>query len=103
MKKFQCQRCGCCCKITPELLECLSLPLVAVFAPIKNGSCRHLVKRNDGTYDCGIYEDRPYICRVDYMAKQAKKNLGLTLSEYYDLTHSACVALQKESGYENDS
>jgi Fe-S-cluster containining protein len=56
----------------------------------KNGCCVNLLELDDGTYECGIYDTRPDICRVDVMAKKS----GMIKRDYYKLTDNYCEVLR---------
>lgn len=67
---YDCKRCGACC--------------LAVKCPL-------LVKNEDGTYSCSVYETRPTICRIDEMAKLK----GIDLKDYYAMAEKACEQLRR--------
>jgi Fe-S-cluster containining protein len=56
---------------------------------IEDGMCEKLVRLKNGLYECGVYEDRPTMCRVDNMFWMYKEETP-TLQEYYELTEKAC-------------
>jgi len=76
---FNCDGCGECCKHTGHLKELPSLV----------DQCLFLGKRNL----CLVYEDRPFVCRVDDIYEAMFKD-KMSLQEFYDWTHSACDKLK---------
>lgn len=79
MPNFPCSECGACCRRAgrvpgfPEPVD-------------SNGHCVHLTDDNR----CGIYEDRPDICRIDVMAEQS----DMSMDQYYRATKEACNRMQ---------
>jgi Fe-S-cluster containining protein len=51
---FDCKRCGACCRLVGAVAELSDLDR-------GDGACKHLTPANL----CGIYEERPRLCRVD--------------------------------------
>lgn len=52
-----------------------------------NGTCMYL---KDNL--CSIYDNRPDICRIDYMFEKIYKTI-MTKDEYYKLNYKACREL----------
>jgi len=80
-REFNCWQCGACCKIaglTPELGHWNR----------GDGACVHL--RDDNT--CGIYETRPYICRVRRVWERELRD-QLTWDEYVEVSEDICRVL----------
>lgn len=78
---FKCTKCGLCCR------NIHNIPQLAAF-DLGNGVCKYL-KNNL----CSIYEERPEICRVDYMYELYFKD-KMSLEEYYRYNHLGCMKLQ---------
>lgn len=78
---FNCNKCGACCKfikfVIPELAK-------------EDGSCKHLDENNL----CGIYEDRPFLCRVDAVYDKHYSKI-LDVKEYYKLTDKICEKMRE--------
>jgi len=81
---FTCKKCGACCR---------SLDKSPLYAELDggNGTCKHL--RKDGL--CGIYKDRPILCRVDEGYKAFFAGM-MTLDEYYERNYDSCIKLKKQ-------
>ena len=88
--KFNCQRCGACCR----LAGCSDIPEIQAMADEGTDVCRHLLPNNL----CAIYETRPWFCRVDGLYDQFMKDKGITREEWYELNHSGCVYLRSQLG-----
>lgn len=65
-----------------------------LFKPDENGACCHLKRGEDGKYLCDIYENRPKICRVEWMAQHNAHILNITEQAYYELSGDACKRLR---------
>lgn len=78
---FNCSKCGMCCR---------NLNKSDLYKELDRGDgiCKYLQEDL-----CGIYEDRPLLCRVDECFKLYFKDL-YTLDEYYSLNYECCVELQ---------
>lgn len=76
---FPCTSCGACCRHLP--------PHSALNAG--NGVCVHL---DASTQRCGVYAQRPLICRVDDLYQQ-RLATQLTPRVYYLVQAEGCVAL----------
>ncbi len=83
MEKFPCAKCGTCCRNIDKIEELKEFDL-------GNGTCKFL--RNDL---CGIYDERPDICRVDLMYKKYFSK-RYSLEEYYLLNIEGCKKLKSE-------
>ena len=95
MSEFKCQFCGACCRVVGRLLPHLPKMLQAIFQPKPDGSCQHLQQNDDGTYLCDCYEDRPLVCRVDWMAQNKGPQMGLTEQAYFQMAAEACHTLRR--------
>ncbi len=91
---FKCQQCGSCCRQVGKLIEHLPLVYGALFATDKDGACRFLKKVADGKTECAIYNMRPPICDVQWVAKHKHKALGLTDQAFIEMTEAACEILR---------
>lgn len=84
---FPCTKCGACCR------RAGSMP--GFPEPVdENGHCVHLQEDNT----CGIYEDRPKMCRIDFVARFFP---GMTEEEYYEATRRECNKMQRADGQDN--
>ena len=81
---FFCDQCGLCCRHIDKV------PQLALF-DLGNGVCKYL---RDNL--CSIYDDRPEICRVDYMYEKFFKNY-MTLEDFYKLNEQGCEELKKNA------
>lgn len=82
--KFQCTKCGACCK---------RAGMSGLMPQREDGACVHLTKDNE----CEIYENRPDFCNVDKGFKILRtKNPSLTRWEYYRMNHLLCNQWIKE-------
>lgn len=74
-----------------------NLPLVyaALFSPDDNGACRFLEKSDDGKCSCGIYNMRPLICDVGWVADNRGPMMGLDDDAFVKMTENACELLRK--------
>lgn len=85
MSKFNCTKCGLCCKyLTKEHLKRHNLP------ESPKGGCGYL--KEDNT--CGIYETRPLICRIDEGFEMVAKK-HMTKEEWYKANEKACKELEE--------
>ncbi len=86
--KFQCSRCGACCRrayAVPEIDSTWILP---------NGSCKHLKDDNS----CAIYDKRLDICNSDhYYENEVDKN-DISKLEYFISNNMICNQLILEDG-----
>lgn len=55
----------------------------------EHGACKHLTEDNR----CSIYEDRPDICRIGYVARFFP---NMTEQEYLEATRRQCNEFQRE-------
>lgn len=80
---FPCSACGLCCQHVNAAEQ-------TQFLDRGDGTCRHYVV---ATRKCGIYEDRPDICRVDL---QFSRHYAATMSwdAFVDVNLQACRFLQ---------
>lgn len=78
---FKCDKCGMCCR---------NVDKSPVYKELDDGTgkCRYL----DGNL-CGIYENRPLLCRIDESYKVFFKD-KMTLEEYYRLNYEVCQKLK---------
>ena len=81
---FKCDRCGCCCR---------NLDKNPLYAQLDRGDgvCVYL----EGDL-CGIYNDRPLICRIDDCYDRFFSSV-MSKEEYYRVNREACKKL-KEMG-----
>lgn len=80
MTSFKCSRCGRCCARAVD---------ADVGLPVRtDGSCVHW---DPDTRLCTIYDERPWICRVDDI--YAAYFTHMSQDEFNKLTHQACIAL----------
>lgn len=79
--QFKCDMCGECCRHIDRIHQ------LKLF-DTGNGTCKYL---KDSL--CSIYENRPDICRVDYMYEKFFL-LKMSLDEYYHLNAIGCVELK---------
>lgn len=79
---FKCDKCGACCR---------HLNQSPIYSSLHNGDgvCRYL----QGNL-CGIYEDRPLLCRVDESYKAFFENT-LSYEQYIQLNYLYCKELKK--------
>ena len=94
---FNCTGCGQCCQKVGHILEDShrNIPwmrsMVEAF-PYKvkeDGSCEMLVDNR-----CSVYEDRPLMCNIDRIAKEA--SMPITKLKWYQLNYEGCNKLQME-------
>ena len=78
---FECSKCGACCRNLDKS------PLYREL-DMGNGVCRYL----NGNL-CGIYDNRPLLCRVDECYERYFKDI-MDIDEYYRLNYEACKKLQ---------
>lgn len=78
MSRFECSRCGACCKLIGTLPEMRNYDR-------GDGACVHLTADNE----CAIYNERPRICRVDAMQPPV-----MTADEWHKRNTAACGRLQ---------
>ena len=87
-KKFECDKCGLCCRCLANNSRIAGTPLERWDRG--DGVCKHLTEDNL----CDIYEHRPDICNVDKLYWQ-KYSDSMTLEEYYEMQHNACEVIRK--------
>ena len=80
---FKCSKCAKCCKN-------LNKSLIYSKLDRGDGVCKYLSKNL-----CGIYSDRPLLCRVDESYYIFFKNL-MTINEYYKINHKVCNELKNK-------
>lgn len=83
---FPCTSCGACCRHVD------GSPLT-IWLNRGDGVCRHF---DDNTARCGIYAERPPICRIDEMHERLAPHLDRPA--YYRAVVSACNDLQALHG-----
>lgn len=81
---FKCDMCGECCR---------NLDKSPLYAELDsgNGGCKYL----NGNL-CGIYENRPLLCRIDESYEKFFKDF-ISIEEYYRLNYKACNILKGHS------
>lgn len=80
-KVFECNQCGACCRclnFIPEMRE----------YDIGNGVCRYLDNNK-----CSIYNQRPDICRGEYLYHKFYD--GMDVDEYYHMLNKYCDLIRK--------
>jgi len=88
--KFQCSKCGICCRKAAEL---------GVMPDRGDGACIHLDHNNL----CTIYDTRPELCNLDRMYLKHKAELpALTKREYFKINSSICNAWMDEKNLPAD-
>jgi Fe-S-cluster containining protein len=89
--KFNCTKCGACCRLVPdELLKFHKLPRA------ENGGCGHLLSDNT----CGIYNERPDICNVQTMYYKFHHE-NISLEDYFKLSEDSCKLLLEIDSIKN--
>lgn len=89
--KFACSGCGACCRRIGAIARFVKgTPFEFPHKWSEDGVCEHL--KDDNT--CGIYDDRPLVCRVDQMAELS----GTSKEEFYSRNAKACNQLIAEDG-----
>ena len=80
---FHCEKCGICCR---------SLRRSRLYSALDRGDgvCRYL----DGNL-CGLYAERPLLCRVDESYETYFKN-KMSKEEYYRQNYRSCELLKKQ-------
>ena len=85
MNHEECYRCGFCCKLAGERFE-----------PLRKSEGGSECKNFEYPNICTIWEDRPPICRTEYMVDYWEKN-GIIDKKNYHLLHNAvCKRAMKE-------
>ena len=81
---FKCDMCGECCR---------NLDKSPLYAELDSGKgvCKYL----NGNL-CGIYENRPLLCRIDESYEKFFKDY-ISIEEYYRLNYKACNILKEHS------
>ncbi len=74
---FKCYKCGLCCR---------NLHLSRLYCDLDkgDGACKYLVGNL-----CGIYENRPLLCRIDESYDAFFKSV-MSTDDYYRLNQDAC-------------
>lgn len=86
---FPCTQCGLCCK---NIIE-----VEALYAYDRgDGVCRYFCEESNL---CGIYENRPHICRVDTMYDRIYHRF-FTKIAFYEENAKVCNILQEQDGVE---
>jgi|TARA_R110000823_G_scaffold283033_1_gene401224 Fe-S-cluster containining protein len=87
---FKCSSCGSCCKRVSNIID---FP-----EPIKkDGSCSHLTDDNL----CGIYNERPLICRVDKYYDVFLKE-KMSRSEWNSVNTKSCNIMMDQDNLPED-
>lgn len=83
MDKFQCSKCGACCRNLDKSIH---------FAEYHSGDgvCMYL---DDSTNLCTIYEQRPLLCNIDEAYDTYFKTY-MTREEYNTQNHNVCESLR---------
>lgn len=84
MNKFECTKCGCCCR---------NLNLNELYFNLDRGDgiCKHFDENNN---ICLIYNERPIICNVNKMYEYYFSN-QYTIEQYYNINKASCDMLIK--------
>ena len=86
--KFQCSKCGICCKKAGEL---------GYMPSRKDGSCIYLNKNNE----CKIYKTRPLICNInkifDFLKERKIYPENFTRNQHFKVTSEKCNELIDEN------
>lgn len=89
---FNCSKCGACCKNvrrwkeqSSKLKEILDEEFVFPFDEIE-GVCIHLDKNNE----CDIYDQRPDVCRTEYLYRLLHDRYDITVEEFFKLQTISC-------------
>lgn len=83
IEPFPCSGCGLCCRNVDKAEETRGFDR-------GDGTCRHFI---DLTRTCGIYDDRPDICRVDRQFAQRYAS-SMSWYDFVALNVRACEMLQ---------
>ena len=84
--KFECSKCGACCR---------RAGMLGFMPQREDGACIHLDEDNT----CKIYETRPEFCRVDKMAKKNQENISKL--DYFKTSSAICNIWIKEDGLDS--
>ena len=91
---FPCTGCGACCKRIEKAVNYVKQfnkkELDFPYSWDENGACEKL--GDDGK--CGVYDDRPTLCRVDEM----EKYFDMSREEYFDWNINSCNQMIEEDG-----
>ncbi len=81
--KFDCDRCGACCK---------NIRLSNFSAELDRGDgvCKYLTAENL----CAIYDERPIFCNVDAYYEKFLSD-KMSRADFHKINHSACEKLKK--------
>lgn len=83
--KFNCTKCGACCKLIPDYaLKIYELPRA------NTGGCGHLLPDNS----CSIYDTRPDVCNTRVMWSKVYHST-VTWEEYTKISEEFCKVLIK--------
>jgi len=96
--EFDCDKCGCCCRILDSLHSHLKESYTGKDLDIDiikdmdggNGVCKHLGKDNL----CTIYSSRPDICNTKVLYDRLKKYTDISEDEYYSNIKITCKMLR---------
>lgn len=97
---FPCTSCGCCCKRINQVTKIFEdfpkgHPLYFPHSWDESGKCEHLQDDNR----CGIYQERPLICRVDDLADiYEKQDPELGRKGFIKANIKACNQMMDEDG-----
>lgn len=83
---YPCTQCGLCCRLVSHSARTAQLDR-------GDGVCIHFVESTDL---CGIYDQRPAVCRVDEAYVDYAETMSLV--EFYAANAEICNALQKSFG-----
>jgi len=81
--KFQCSKCGACCR---------RAGLSGFMPQREDGACIYLAEDNT----CKIYATRPELCNMDKMYEVRKKQMNISKKDYFILNNEFCNEMIKE-------
>lgn len=87
-----CTRCGrCCATVGTWLPDTL---------PLKPGSmaCAYLVETSDGGGTCSIYDERPFVCRVDAVIEATAELFDISVEDLVKVQVEDCNAAIDQAG-----
>ena len=88
--KFECSKCGACCKIAGK---------TGLMPDRGDGACIHLTQDNL----CSIYETRPDLCNMEKMWQKRRFELdldarGVTKKAYFKVNSEVCNQMMEQQG-----
>jgi Fe-S-cluster containining protein len=91
--KFPCTSCGLCCKKIASILSSVNTKDIDEvkefpYKALDNGTCEMYLDNK-----CSVYESRPNLCNVDYMAKKYSPH---SYDDFIKLNIQVCNSMIKE-------